>query len=440
MNSTYETKKEILVNEFKELIKNKSSIGLGKQTSNLVRHREIKSKKLNVKHFNNIINIDVKNKICEVEGMTTYEKLVDETLKYGFMPTVVPQLKTITIGGAVTGVGIESSSFKYGLVHETIEEMEILLGNGQVVIANKNKNSDLFYGFPNSYATLGYVLKLKVKIVPVKKYVKLNHLHYSNSKEYFKYLDKYCNAKNNFVDGSIFDSRNMYITLGNFVDEAPYTSNYKYMNIYYQSIITIKDYIWRWDTDWFWCSKNFGVQNKVVRFFVSWIGLKSKYYWKIMHFNRKYKLTDKFDKIFGKKHYSQTVVQDIEIPIENCVKFLEFFHKEIGIKPIWACPLKAYNKNDKFTLYLMNPNKLYVNFGFWDLVKTTEEYPEGYFDKKIEKKVKELNGKKSLYSTSYYSEEEFWKLYNKNEYFRLKKKYDSSNTFNNLYQKVVKRN
>ena len=46
--------------------------------------------------------------------MTTYEDLVDATLPHGLMPLVVPQLKTITLGGAVTGLGIESTSFRNG--------------------------------------------------------------------------------------------------------------------------------------------------------------------------------------------------------------------------------------------------------------------------------------------------------------------------------------
>ena len=25
--------------------------------------------------------------------------------------------------------------------------------------------------------------------------------------------------------------------------------------------LTIHDYLWRWDTDWFWCSRAFGAQN-----------------------------------------------------------------------------------------------------------------------------------------------------------------------------------
>ena len=36
--------------------------------------------------------------------MCTYEDLVDATLPYGLAPLVVPQLKTITLGGAVTAL------------------------------------------------------------------------------------------------------------------------------------------------------------------------------------------------------------------------------------------------------------------------------------------------------------------------------------------------
>ena len=86
--------------------------------------------------------------------MTTYESLVDETIRYGLLPAVVPQLKTITAGGAVSGLGIESSSFRYGLVHETVEEMEILTGDGSLMTCSRSKNRDLFFGFPNSYGTL----------------------------------------------------------------------------------------------------------------------------------------------------------------------------------------------------------------------------------------------------------------------------------------------
>ena len=78
-----------------------------------------------------MLSVDPVARTADVQAMTTYEHLVDATLAHGLMPTVVPQLKTITIGGAVTGLGIESSSFRDGLPHESVRELEVLTGDGR---------------------------------------------------------------------------------------------------------------------------------------------------------------------------------------------------------------------------------------------------------------------------------------------------------------------
>lgn len=442
----YERKKNKLIEEFRAKTKGNKRISLGKSTSNLFRYRKKNRTKINVRNFNKVINVDKKNLIVEVEGMTTYEELVRETLKQGIMPTVVPELKSITIGGATTGLGIESSSFKFGLVHESITEMEILLGDGSIVVCTpKNKHQDLFFGFPNSYGTLGYALKLKVKVVHVKKYVKITHLKFTDAKEYFKKLQSLCRQKDlfDFIDGTIFNEHDLYITLGKFVDKAPFVSNYKYMNIYYKSIrrkrvdyLKISDYIWRWDTDWFWCSKHFGVQNPFLRFLVGKWVLKSTVYWKIRGWNKKYNLLEKFRKIF-KTHKTESIVQDVEVPIENSEEFISFFHREIGIKPVWVCPTRLHDPKKVYPLYRMDPAKLYMNFGFWDFIKT--KHRDGHYNQMIEKKIRQLKGKKSLYSTSFYSRKEFWGLYNQKEYNKLKKKYDPVQVFSDLYDKCVMR-
>ena len=110
-----------------------TDVRLGKTPSNLFRDRNevSRQKLLDVKDFNHVLQVDPDNSLIEVEGMTTYEELVDATLPHGVMPAVVPQLKSITIGGAVSGIGIESSSFRYGLPHQSIGEMDVLLASGR---------------------------------------------------------------------------------------------------------------------------------------------------------------------------------------------------------------------------------------------------------------------------------------------------------------------
>ncbi len=117
-------------------------VGLAKDTSNLFRDRAgAARRRLDVRHFDQVLNIG--NGFVDAEGMISYEALTRECLAHGVMPAVVPQLKTITLGGAVAGVGIESSSHRYGLVHD-----------GMLDGANQNELTDTadrdpFTGIPH---------------------------------------------------------------------------------------------------------------------------------------------------------------------------------------------------------------------------------------------------------------------------------------------------
>src|SRR3954467_14041381 len=111
-------------------------VRLAKRTSNLFRPRDAAAAPgLDVSGLDQVLRVDPQARTADVQATTTYEHLVDATLAHCLMPTVVPQLKTITIGGAVTGLGIESSSFRDGLPHEAVRELEVLTGDGQVVTA-----------------------------------------------------------------------------------------------------------------------------------------------------------------------------------------------------------------------------------------------------------------------------------------------------------------
>jgi FAD/FMN-containing dehydrogenase len=438
--SDYEARKTRL----SEQMRRANGARLGKRTSNLFRGREKASQEsLGVRDFNHVLAVNIEEGWADVEGMTTYEDFTDETLKYGYMPSVVPQLKTITVGGAVAGVGIEATSFRYGLVHETVLEMEILLATGEVVVCNAREHADLFYGFPNSYGTFGYALRLRVKMIPVKPFVKIAHTRYEDPELYFHALKKTCGAAGvDFVDGAMFGPAEMYIVAGTFIDTAPFVSDYTYRNIYYKSIrernedyLSARDFIWRWDTDWFWCSKVIGAQNSVMRRLLGPKRLNSAFYGKLMRLDQRWGFGKKLSSLFGKRE--EWVIQDVDIPIEHAPAFAQFFFREINIRPVWICPIGAYDQAATFALYPLDPQKLYVNFGFWDAVPSEKEY--GHYNKLVEAKVSELQGRKGLYSDSFYTAEVFWKMYDKSLYDSLKKKYDPQGKLKDLFQKCVER-
>ena len=111
-------------------------VRLAKTTSNLFRQRAAAAGPgLDVSGLRGVISIDPDGLTADVQGMCTYEDLVAETLRFGLIPYVVPQLRTITLGGAVTGLGIESTSFRSGLPHESVLELDVFTGSGEVVTA-----------------------------------------------------------------------------------------------------------------------------------------------------------------------------------------------------------------------------------------------------------------------------------------------------------------
>jgi FAD/FMN-containing dehydrogenase len=441
-------------------------VRLAKPTSNLFRFRDTPKpggpgrqrqaagtesvRRLDVSAFDRVIHVDPAARSAVVGGMTTYEHLCDATLPYNLMPLVVPQLKTITLGGAVTGLGIESTSLRNGLPHESVTEMQILTGDGRVILATRdNEHSDLYYGFPNSYGTLGYSLALTIELEPVKPYVHLRHFAFNDPKSCMDAIaevaktDSYHGHKADFVDATAFSTKELYLTVGAFSDKAPWLSDYTGQQIYYQSLrqsredfLTIKDYIWRWDTDWFWCSRPFGVQNKAIRRFWPRKYRRSDVYRKLVAIDQKYGLTAA---LYEKRHYPQRemVVQDVEIPVDRGDEFLDFFEKSVRMSPVWLCPLRLRGDHP-WTLYPLQPGEVYVNFGFWGTVPLPPGQKDGYYNRMVEEEVSALGGHKSLYSTAFYSEDEFRSRYNGPAYDKLKAEYDGDGRLLTLYDKCVR--
>ena len=420
-------------------------IRLGKATSNLFRDRRAQDRALDVNDFQHVLSVDPQTRVIETEGMVTYEALSDAALTHGLMPAVVPQLKSITIGGAIGGIGIESSSFRYGLPHETVLEMDVLLGNGDIICCTpNNEHRDLFFGLANSYGSLGYILRLKIEGIPVKPYVRLTHLHLRDPEEFFARLEAATREPYDFVDGVVFSPGEHYLVLGEFCDEAPYTSDYTYLNIFYRSIrqrsedyLTTRDYLWRWDTDWFWCSKNLYVQNPLMRRLLGRRRLNSITYQKVMRWNTRVGLTRRLNTLMG--IHREAVIQDVDIPLENAPAFLDFFEREIGIRPVWLCPARHDRNRGEYPLFPMRDDTLYINFGFWDGVRSRQNYPRGHFNRLIEDEVAKLGGIKSLYSESFYTQDAFDRQYGGSQYRALKARYDPDHYLKDLYEKCVLR-
>jgi FAD/FMN-containing dehydrogenase len=436
-----------LVRRFRELPAD-TPFHLRKRTSNLFRFDDSTRATLDVSGMSGVIGVDPVTRTAEVQGMTTYEDLVDATLAHGLMPLVVPQLKTITLGGAVSGLGIESTSFRHGLPHESVREMDVLTGAGEVVTATPDgEHADLYRGFPNSYGTLGYALRLVIDLQPVAPYVRLQHRRRPDARACTAALVELADPAGplDFLDGTVFDAGEQYLTAGTFVPELPAgvtASDYTGQQVFYRSQqqrgvdhLTVRDYLWRWDTDWFWCSRALGVQHPVVRRLWPRRLRRSDVYRRLVALDRRHRFSDRLNRLRGRP-MEELVVQDVEIPVRHLPAFLEAFHRDLGISPVWLCPLRL-RSSERWTLYPLRPEELYVNVGFWSSVPQVPGEPDAH-NRRIEGLVSELDGHKSLYSTVHYDEAAFWRHYNGSAYRALKTRYDPRGRLLDLYVKVAK--
>ena len=432
-----------------------ATVRLAKPTSNLFRARaKTTSKGLDVSGLTGVISVDPDARTADVAGMCTYEDLVAATLPYSLSPLVVPQLKTITLGGAVTGLGIESTSFRNGLPHESVLEMDILTGTGEVITASPDQHGDLFRAFPNSYGTLGYSVRLKIELESVKPFVALRYVRFHSIEDLIAAMDRVIETGGHdgvpvdYLDGVVFSATEAYLTLGFQTGTPGPVSDYTGQQIYYRSIqhpgkngaekhdrLTIYDYLWRWDTDWFWCSRAFGAQDPRIRRFWPRRFRRSSFYWKLIGYDQRFNIADRIEKRNGRPPLER-VVQDIEVPIERCAEFLGWFLDNVPIEPIWLCPLRLREDGD-WPLYPIRPHHTYVNVGFWSSVPVGPT--DGYTNKMIEHKVSDLEGHKSLYSDAYYSPEDFDELYGGETYKTVKKTYDPDSRLLDLYAKAVQR-
>lgn len=418
-------------------------VRLRKRTSNLFRPRlPAERVYLDASDLGHVLGVDPATRTADVEGMATYADLVDATLPHGLAPAVVPQLKSITVGGATTGLGIESSSFRYGLVHESVAAFDVLVADGRVLRCSPTEHADLYRGFPNSYGSLGYAMRLSVGLIPVAPYVRLRHERHREPAAFFAAIAAECARPTcDYLDGVFFGTGDFVLTRASGAERLPpgaRASDYTWMRQYWQSLrrraedyLTIRDYLWRWDTDWFWCSRNVGAHLAPVRLLAGPRLLSSVTYQRLMRASQRWPLSA-LDRLRGRR---ESVIQDVDIPLGRAAAFLEELHAGVGITPVWVCPFVV--TSDRFPLYRLRTDTPYVNFGFWDTVPTGQ--PDGHYNALVERLVAAHGGKKSLYSRSTYDEQTFWSLYDRDAYVALKRRYDPDGRFPGLYEKAVGR-
>ena len=386
--------------------------------------------KVNLLDFDEIIEIDLNRRICIAEPGVPFCKMVDRALPLGFVPIIVPELKTITIGGAVAGCSIESMSYIYGGFHDTCIEYEIITAKGDVFTCTPdNEHSLIFQMMHGSFGTVGILSRLVFRLIPAKPFVHLRHETHTSIDSYLASIWSHFERRDvDFMDGIIHSPSHLVLCVGDFVDSAPYTNRYDWLKVYYQSTANRREdylktphYFYRYDQ---------GVTNVHPKSFIGRLLLG-----KFLGSSQILRLAEKFRWLLLSDDRPDVTV-DTFIPFSRLKEFLEWYAKDFAHFPLWVVPYARVHDYEWLTdsFWAQTRDKLMIDIAIYGM----KQRGDTNYYRLMEEKLQELSGIKTLISYNYYKEDEFWQIFNRKNYDAVKAITDPDNIFRNLYEKTCR--
>ncbi|CAG9989032.1 unnamed protein product [Clonostachys byssicola] len=184
-----------------------------------------------------------------------------------------------------------------------------------------------------------------------------------------------------------------------------------------------------------------------------WVGRQGYTYFKVIPFIKFFRwLLDDYSHtqtLYHALHASgvspQFVVQDLALPYETAEDFMKWVDQELGIWPLWLCPLRKcalpsfhpvtrpqttnrLTGGDRIDFGRTDMSQPMLNIGVWG-------WGPWDYETFLESTLKALGGRKWLYAHTYYTEDEFWAEYDRPWYRALREKYFAT-TLPTIYDKV----
>ncbi|KAJ4128834.1 hypothetical protein NW768_007354 [Fusarium equiseti] len=398
-----------------------------------------------------VISVDTDKKTCLVEPNVPMDRLVEATMLYGLIPPVVMEFPGITVGGGFSGTSGESSSFRHGFFNEIVNFVEMVLGNGDVVRASPEEKEDLFHGAAGAAGTLGVMTLLEVRLVEAQRFVKTTYHRFKNVATVIAEIKTFCGRSDiDYIDGIIYSKDHAVIITGQLRNSKPHDSSlmtfsnaadpWFYLHVQDKTkglppstsvteYIPLSEYLFRYDRAAFWVGRQGYTYFKIIPFtrFFRWLLDDYSHTRTLYHALHASRISEQF------------VVQDLALPYDTAEEFIDWADSQLGIWPLWLCPLKEtrmptfhpVTKDDQKGSEMSQPM---LNIGVWGWGPSD---PKEFKTKNcaLEEKLAELGGRKWLYAHAYYTKEQFWELYDRSWYERLRERYFAT-TLPTVYDKV----
>lgn len=342
------------------------------------------------------------------------DQLVKESLAYGLLPLVVPEFKTITVGGAVAGGALESSSFRYGQFCDTCIAYEVVCQDGNPMKVSPGCNSDLFYALSGSYGAVGRILRATVQLQESRRGVHVRYLRFSALSDAIRYIGEEVEA--DYVDG-VGLSADCWIVMVGYLCDPPegvpvgrfaHAWSEWYIDHIASGVeeewIPIEEYLFRYDRGAFWMGRYMAQPfHQLPQVFWEWFWSKPELAERLspmpgeipVWFRRTFGWLMSSGLLYSHLHHLKGdffFIQDAYLPIHSVQAVIEWGDRRLGIYPVWLCPVKATPTPQVFSPSCQE-GPLLLDVGLYgaprgDVVELTAEFEE---------LVADLGGRKMRY-------------------------------------------
>jgi delta24-sterol reductase len=398
--------------------------------------------------LSNVLMIDAARRTALVEPNVPMDRLVEETLKHGLVPPVVMEYPGITVGGGYAGTCGESSSFKHGFFDSTINYIEMVLANGDIITCSEREHPDLFHGAAGAMGTLGITTLVELQLQVAGKYVETTYFPVAGMLEAVqKIKEATLSADSDYIDGILF-SKNRGVVISGRMTDTPQSNlpiahfsdaRDPWFYLHVQELIDkttgpvteaipLAEYLFRYDRGGFWVGASaFKYFKLPFNDFTRW-WLDDFLHTRMM-----------YTALHASGQSRNYVIQDLALPFDTAAQFVDYTNETFGIYPLWLCPLRQtqaptmHPHSQRASSGRGNQSPM-LNIGLWGYGSSDyEEFVRT--NKDLERKLRDLGGMKWLYAHTYYSEEEFWQIYDRTWYEDLRTKYHAT-SLPTVYEKA----
>ncbi|HEV7653845.1 MAG TPA: FAD-binding protein [Mycobacteriales bacterium] len=142
---------------------------------------------------------EIRSDRAVVDAGVTWLQLVTATLAHGLTPPVFTDYVELSVGGTISVGGIGGTTQTYGMQVDTVLELEVVTGEGELVRCSPSRHRALFEAVLGSLGQLAIVVRATVRLIPAPAAARGYQLFYTD-------LDTYLADQRRLLAGRRFSS------------------------------------------------------------------------------------------------------------------------------------------------------------------------------------------------------------------------------------------